>query len=45
MNLMLMKKLFNIIIIFNEMMFVEMMKLCLQLTMMIKEILYVIKCS
>ena len=40
MNLMLIKKFFNIITIFNKMMFIEVMKLCLKLIIIIKEILY-----
>ena len=45
MNLMLMKKLFNIIIIFNKAMFIKMMKLHLKLTAVIKKILYAAECS
>ena len=44
-NLMLMKKLFNIIAIFNEMMFIKIMKLHLKSTIMIKKILYIVECS
>ena len=44
-NLMLMKKFFNIIIIFNKMMFIKMMKLCLKSAVMIKEVLYTAECS
>ena len=45
MNLMLLKKFFNIIIIFNKTVFIKMIKLCLKSTAMIKRVLYVIKCS
>ena len=45
MNLILMKKFFNIIIIFNEAMSVEIMKLYLKSTVMIKKVLYAAECS
>ena len=43
-NSMLIKKFLNITVIFNKIMFIKMMKLCLKLTMIIKEVLYVVKC-
>ena len=45
MNLILMKKFFNIIAIFNEMMFVKVMKLYLKSIIMIKKVLYAAECS
>ena len=42
---MLMKKLFNIAAIFNEMMIVKFMKLHFQLIEKMKKILFIIKCS
>ena len=42
---MLMKKFFNIIIIFNEMMIVKFVKLHFQSVEKMKEILFMIKCS
>ena len=44
MNSMLMKKLFNITATFNKVVFVEMMKLHLKSTAVIKEILYAAEC-
>ena len=45
MNLMLMKKLFNIAVIFNETVFIEAVKLHLKSVVIIKEILYAAECS
>ena len=45
MNLILMKFFFNIIIIFNKIMFINIMKLCLKLIIIIIKILYIVKCS
>ena len=44
MNLILMKKIFNIVIIFNKIMFINVIKLCLKLIIIIEKILYVIEC-
>ena len=45
MNSMLMKKLFNIIAIFNKMMFVKMMRLHLKSATVIKKVLYAVEYS
>ena len=45
MNLMLMKKFFNIAVILNKIMFIKVMKLCLKSTVMIKKVLYAAECS
>ena len=45
MNLMLMKKLFNIATTFNETVFVKIMKLYLKSVVIIKEVLYIAECS
>ena len=44
MNLMLMKKLFNIITIFNKTVFVKAVKLHLKLIAAIEKVLYVVEC-
>ena len=44
-NSMLIKKFFNIAATFNEMMFVNIMKLCLKSTVIIKRVLYAAECS
>ena len=45
MNLMLMKKFFNIAAIFNKIMFIEVMRLHSESAIMIEEVLYVAECS
>ena len=44
-NFILMKKLFNIVAIFSEMMTIEFMRLHSQLIKKVKEILFTVKCS
>ena len=44
-NLMLMKKFFNITAIFNETMFIKIMKLHLKSATIIKKVLYAAECS
>ena len=45
MNLMLMKKFFNIVAIFNKTVSVKVMKLHLKSAITIKEVLYAVECS
>ena len=45
MNLMLIKKFFNIIATLNEIMFIKVIKLCLKSAAVIKEVLYAAECS
>ena len=44
-NLILMKKFFNIATTLNKIMFIKIMKLCLQSAAVIKEVLYAVECS
>ena len=45
MNLMLIKKFFNIAATLNKTMFIKMMKLCLKSVIIIKEVLYAVEYS